>query len=102
MTGIPQFGGQTAQGPYPNGFNASGPSGYGPYPGGYNANPGGPLGHGMGQMPPQMGQFPPRQAGGPMGPPMTDPNSAGGFFGHPGMGFRGGNGGGNWGGNFQQ
>lgn len=49
------------------------------------------------QMPPQMGQFPPRQAGGPLGPPMTDPNSAGGFFGnnqyqpHPGMGLRGGN-----------
>lgn len=53
--------------------------------------PGASYGGGNMQMPPQMGQmpmgqFPPRQGGGPMGPPMTDPNSAGGFFGHPNHG----------------
>ena len=71
---------QPSTGPYPNGFSANGPMGYGPYPGGYNANPGSPL----------AGPMPPRQAPGgpmpPMGPPMIDPTNSGGFFGHPNHG----------------
>ena len=79
---------QSGFGPYPGGWNAGqnpsmpGQGGFGPYPGGWNASPGGPLAG--------PGQMPPRQAPGgplpPMGAPMTDPNSAGGFFGHPNYG----------------
>lgn len=59
----------------PSGMMGINGHGGGPNMGMQQPNPGMPQ---MGQMP--MGQFPPRQAGGPMGPPMTDPNSAGGNF----------------------
>lgn len=104
-----------------NGMMGINGQGGGPNMGMQQPNPGmpqmGQMPPQMGQMPPQMPQhmgLPPRQAnqyyaneggpvappgtfdgrppmGGPLGPPMVDPNSAGGFFGHPGMGLRGGN-----------
>lgn len=79
--GLPQGQSGPPPGMFGPGPQLAGPPGmFGPGQGN-----GGNPGYGMGQMPPRQGM------GGPMGPPMTDPNSAGGFFRHPGMGFRGGN-----------